>query len=145
MCFLFWWIVGNFWGNSNEICGTTFTKCKSLQIMGPFFRHSVFMVISVFRSSHTKPKSFKIAPISAVLSQIHVIALEIPTFGGKTVPQKPRICKDLHLLTKPHSASHFRWSRDRLSGKLTEAKWPNRKRIPLRNTHLDEYYVCGHQ
>ena len=38
-----------------------FTKCKSLQIIGPFYRNSVSMVIYVFRSSHTKPKSFKIA------------------------------------------------------------------------------------
>ena len=73
------------------IFGLLRKKWKSLQIMRPFFRHSVFIVISVFRSSHIKPKSFKITRISAVLSQIHVIALEVPTFGGKTVPQKPRI------------------------------------------------------
>ena len=36
-----------------------FAECKSLQILGPFFRHSVCMVISVLRSSHIDPKFSK--------------------------------------------------------------------------------------
>ena len=66
--------------------------------MGLFFRHLVFMVISNFRSSYMKPKSSEIAPISRVLSQLHVIAFKIPTSVGKTVSHRPRRCKDLHLL-----------------------------------------------
>ena len=66
--------------------------------MGLFFWHLVFMVISNFRSSYMKPKSSEIAPISRVLSQLHVIAFKIPTSVGKTVSHRPRRCKDLHLL-----------------------------------------------
>ena len=56
--------------------------------MEPFFRHSIFGVIPVLRSSHTKPKSNKIGPTSAALSQTHMIALEVPTNGGKTAPNE---------------------------------------------------------
>ena len=77
-----------------------FNKYKSLQKVGPFFRYSVFMAISVFRSSHTKPKSFKIAQISAVLLQIQVIALKIPTYGGEAVSRENSgfVKRKLHLL-----------------------------------------------
>ena len=50
--------------------------------------------------------------ISAILSQLRVIALEIAFFVGKTVPQKPRFCNDLHLLTRKSTMSLSRAIRD---------------------------------
>ena len=77
--------------NFPTTCWRLVNKCESLQIMGPLLRYLVIIMISVFRSSHIKPKSFEITLKSAIMSQMHAIDLEIATFVGKTVPQKPRI------------------------------------------------------
>ena len=87
--------------------GGKFDKCMSLQKMESVSRNSVFVIISAFCSSRIKSKSFESVLIATILSRLYVIVLEINSFVGKTMPQKPRICKDVHRLRASRKKEHF--------------------------------------
>ena len=110
-------------------------------MIGPFSRHSVFLVIFAFFLPTSNQNPAQTTLISAILSLIRVIALEMAILVGKTVPQKPRICKDLHLLS-PETILHSPSSRAELLS--TEATFiRSYKEIPLEAVILDRHFRTG--